>query len=161
MIPSPFPPRIRRIATRALAALAVAFAVPLAAHAIVVTISPAPVGGRVVSNIGGIDCPGTCTSADLGSFASIQLTAIADPGYTFVEWQESGFAVSTSVTYFLFTASNSTLSAIFGGAPSFPGPNAGTLTVLTAGSVAVPVAGQPAPTVALLSGSLPDRKSVV
>jgi hypothetical protein len=58
------------------------------------TVDP-PTNGSVTSDVGGIDCAGTC-SHDFVSGASVALTAHPDPGYRFDSWGGDCGGTSTS-----------------------------------------------------------------
>lgn len=58
-----------------------------------------PIGGRVVSDVGGISCGGgdiNICLASLPSGSTISVTAVPSPGYDFVEWRVTSLGASTS-----------------------------------------------------------------
>jgi hypothetical protein len=76
----------------------------------ILVVEPAA-GGRVTSRPGGLTCPGTCTlSAAVG--AEVELTAEADPGWTFSQWSSKDCDPSPSCRFAL-PEGRTTISASF------------------------------------------------
>ncbi|MBL0141429.1 MAG: VCBS repeat-containing protein [Betaproteobacteria bacterium] len=89
-----FPMTLSFLKAAAVAAtLAVAGAIG-SAHAVTLSVSPTPVGGRVTSSPGSINCggnpsPGAVCSNNFTAGVSVSLTATADAGFAFVNWTGS------------------------------------------------------------------------
>ena len=88
------------------------------AEAATLSISPIPVGGRVTSTPGSIDCggnpsPGAVCSNNFTAGTSVTLTATADTGYRFVNWTGALGTTTTNPLTAPMPSTNTALTANF------------------------------------------------
>ena len=91
--------RTMLVAATRIAAATLALAASAFAHAATITVTPTPTGGKVTSNVGGINCgtaAASCTSANITAATSVTLTATPDAGFNFTSFTVTG--VGTTAT---------------------------------------------------------------